>query len=153
MYAIILQQNLNFGLGFFFFFCSLTCSVGISQIILTRENWSLKVSTIFNIKVFFHGGEKKAKPFVIKKQHVLKISMHKCTPTNASDKMNSQTILCGFPRSATKTLRYNLAHVPVRKLNRFRAKPINSTLYCCNADLQRQRNKELDFPEMLSNTV
>lgn len=54
--------------------------------------------------------------------------MHKYTPTNASDKMNSQNVLCGFPRSATKTLRYDLAHVPLRKLNRFRAKPINSTL-------------------------
>lgn len=65
--------------------------------------------------------------------------------------MNSQNILCGLPTSATTTLRYNLIHIPVRKLNRFRAKPINLTLYCCNADLQKKIKKELNFPEMLSN--
>lgn len=67
---------------------------------------------------------------------------------NAFDKMNSQNFFMWISSISYYNLRQDLAHVPVRKPNRYRAKPINSTLYCCNADLQK---KKKNFPEMLRN--
>lgn len=130
MYATIILQNFNSAF-FPWLFSQIHCRNMLNHFD-KRERVSKKISPTFNVKI-----SPTKKLFPLLKQHALKISMHKHTHRNALDEMNSRNILCGFLTSATTTLRYNLAHASVRKLNTFRAKPIKSTLYCCNAEMQK----------------